>query len=186
MNTRLNIINGALTRMGERLIHDVEEDTSTAKLMNQIYNHARKNLLRLHPWSFAKKRVQLSPVTSTPTFGYQNAFVMPNDLVRVINPHVQNWEIEGRYILADTDVLNMIYIFDNDKEQEFDDVFVEAFILHLTSEMCKVITGSSAAGELAAAKLQDVLQQARTLNGMERPSQSIDAGYVSELIWSRY
>lgn len=186
MNSKLSIINGALARMGERMIHDVEEDTSTAILMNQVYNHARKHLLRQHPWSFAKKRVRLSPTNSTPTFGYSNAFVMPNDLVRVIDTGLCQYEIEGRYILADTNTLDLIYIWDNDKEQEFDDLFVDAFILHLTSEMCKVITGSSASGEVAAQKLVEVMRMARTINGQERQAQDINNGQVTELVWSRF
>lgn len=186
MNSKISIINSALSRMGERKIDDLEDDTSTAILMNQNYDHIRKQMLRVHPWSFVRKRVRLSPVQEQPTFGYMNAFALPSDLVRILNPNVQNWEVEGRYILADTDNLELIYICDNGKEQEFDDLFVECLILQLVAEMCKPITGSSAAGDAAFQKLQEQLRLARAISGQERPAQKIDGGQVSELVWSRF
>lgn len=186
MNSQLSIINSALSRMGANPISDMDEGTSTAILMGNVYNHAREYVLRLHPWSCCRKRELISPVAETPKFGYSNAFPLPKDCLRIISVNAENWEVEGRYILADSNQLQLTYVWNSTKEQEWDSTLVEAFVLHLVSETCKEITGSSAAGEVAAVKLQTVLQQAKTLNGMERPSQNFQDGYVSELVWSRF
>lgn len=186
MNSQLSIINGALSRMAEKPISDINQDTSTAILMRNIYNHAREYVLRLHPWSCCRKRELIAPIEEKPKFGYSNAFPLPKDCLRIISVNTECYEVEGRYILANTDQLQLVYVWNSTKEQEWDSALVEALTLHLVSETCKEITGSSASGEVAAVKLRDVLQQAKTLNGMERPSVNIQDGYVSELIWSRF
>lgn len=186
MNSQLSIINSALSRMGANPISDIDDGTSTATLMQNVYNHAREYILRLHPWSCCRKREVIAPVSETPKFGYANAFPLPKDCLRIISVNAENWEVEGRYILADASQLQLTYVWNSTKEQEWDSALVEALVLHLVSETCKEITGSSASGEVAAVKLQTVIQQAKTMNGMERPSQNFQDGYVSELIWSRF
>lgn len=186
MNSKLSIINSALSRMGERPLSSIDQETTTAISMRNVYDQARAYVLRMHPWSCARKRQQVSPITTRPTFGYQNAFPIPADCIRILATGTNEWEVEGRYILANTDLLELVYIWNSDKEQEWDSALAEALTLHLTSEMCKTITGSSASGEVASVKLREVIQQAKTINGMERPSQNISNGYSSELIWSRY
>ena len=65
--TKVNICNEALNMIGAKSIQSFDENTENARRCASIYDSSRKALLRMHPWSFAKKRVQLSPITTYPT-----------------------------------------------------------------------------------------------------------------------
>lgn len=183
--TKVSICNAALRMIGERVIASFDEETPTAQHCRDIYDQTRLSLLRDHPWSCAKKRAILSPVSTYPVFGYAHAFPLPKDYVLVIDTGTECYEIENRYILANTNQINLIYVFDNDNEATWDPMLVEALSLKLAAKMCKPITGSDAAGETAEAKYQQLVKRARTINAQERPSQDIQWS-ASSYLWSRY
>lgn len=183
--TKVSICNAALRMIGERIIASFDEESATAQHCRDIYDQTRLSLLRDHPWSCAKKRAILSPVTTYPVFGYAHAFPLPNDYVLVIGTGTECYEIENRHILANTDQINLIYVFDNDNEATWDPMLVEALSLKLAAKMCKPITGSDAAGETAEAKYQQLVKRARAINAQERPSQDIQWA-ESSYLWSRY
>ena len=183
--TRVSICNHALSLIGDSSIAAFDEDTARAERVRNIYDQVRKSVLRDHPWSCAKKRVILSPVTTYPAFGYANAFTLPNDFIRLINANQCRYEIEGRHILADTNQINLEYIFDNDNEDTWDSMLVEAMSLKLASKLCKPNTGSDAAGQTALAEYERLIKRARAINAQERPSDDIvysDSRYIG----SRY
>ncbi|WP_180023405.1 hypothetical protein [Acinetobacter sp. YH1901134] len=174
--TRVSICNYALSLIGDSSIAAFEEDTARAERVRNIYDQVRKSVLRDHPWSCAKKRVILSPVTTYPAFGYANAFTLPNDFIRLINANQCRYEIEGRHILADNNQINLEYIFDNDNEDTWDSMLIEAMSLKMTSKLCKPNTGSDAAGESAKAEYEQLLKKARFVNSQERPAQHLNYG----------
>lgn len=65
--------------IGAKTIQSFEDNTENARRCAAIYASTRRGLLRMHPWSFAKKRAQLAPVSTHPAFGYSNAFPLPKD-----------------------------------------------------------------------------------------------------------
>lgn len=60
-------------------------------------------VLRGHPWSCAKKRTILAPITTYPAFGYSHTFPLPRDFSRLIDAGQCKYEIENRHILADSE-----------------------------------------------------------------------------------
>ena len=86
--SKINNIIG-LSMIGAKAIQSFEDNTENARRCAAIYASTRRGLLRMHPWSFAKKRAQLAPVTTHPTFGYENSFPLPRDFVRVISAGVE-------------------------------------------------------------------------------------------------
>ena len=184
--TKVNICNEALNMIGAEPIQSFEQNTKNAMRCASIYDSSRKALIRMHPWSFAKKRVKLSPVTTTPTFGYSHSFPLPSDFIRVIDTGAIEYEIEGRYILANSNQINLVYVSDQDNEQLWDSLFAECMALYLVHKLAKAITGSNAEADSAWQKLQNTLKQARTINGQERPSQNLSDSYTPSLIGARY
>jgi hypothetical protein len=73
MSAKFKIINLALRRLGQNPIVTIGEDTENYRKVNDIYDLNRRSLLRLHPWSFAKKEVALSRVVSTTTLAWVTA-----------------------------------------------------------------------------------------------------------------
>ncbi|AZM38917.1 hypothetical protein QLH32_05560 [Acinetobacter corruptisaponis] len=184
--TNVSICNEALSMIGAKSIISFDESTENARRCASIYDSTRKALLRMHPWSFAKKRVQLAPISTHPSFGYAHAFPLPNDFMRVYDAGEINYEIEGRHILADTSLINLVYVYDNDNEQTWDSLFTECMALYLVRKLAKPITGSQAEADSAWAQLQGMLKQARAINGQERPAQEFAANYESTLLGVRY
>ena len=184
--TSISICNEALSMIGVKSIISFDENTENARRCASIYDSTRKALLRLHPWSFAKKRVQLAPVTTYPAFGYSNAFPLPKDFIRLYDSNQQDYEMEGRHILANTNLINLVYVADQDNEELWDSLFAECMALYLVHKLAKPITGSQAESDSAWQKLQNTLKQARAINGQERPSQDFAADYYPSLMGVRY
>ena len=185
-NTKVSICNEALSMIGAKSIISFDENTENARRCASIYDSTRRALLRMHPWSFARKRLQLAPVATHPSFGYAHAFPLPRDFIRIIDTANVDYEVEGLYILADSNLVNLIYVSDNDNEQTWDSLFSECMALYLVNKLAKPITGSNAEGDSAWQKLQNMLKQARTINGQERPAQDFAANYSPSLIGVRY
>lgn len=183
--TKVSICNSALSMIGDRNIASFDENTATAERCRNLYDQMRRAVLRDHPWSCAKRRVILSPVSTHPVFGYQHAFPLPRDFLRIIEVGVKCYELEDRHVLANTNEIRLQYIYDNDNEETWDSMLVEAMALKMASRLCKPNTGSDSAGQSALAEYERLIKRARNINAQERPSQ--DMQYEeSSYIGSRY
>lgn len=184
--TKVSICNEALSMIGAKAIQSFDDNTDNARRCASIYDSTRRALLRMHPWSFAKKRVQLAPVSTHPAFGYAHAFPLPKDFIRLWDSGQYEYEMEGRHILANAELINLVYVADEDNEEIWDSLFCECMALYLVNKLAKPITGSQAEADSAWQKLQNMLKQARAINGQERPAQDFTADYTPSLIGVRY
>ncbi|HCQ9867926.1 hypothetical protein [Acinetobacter baumannii] len=179
------ICNNALSRIGGRQIASFDENTELAQLCRNNYDITRLSLLRAHPWSCAKKRQILSPISTYPSFGYGHAFPLPSDYVRVLAVNTERYEIENRYILADTETVYLEYIFDNKVEQTWDSMLIEAITLKMAYILCKPVTGSSAERDALDQEFARLIAVAKNVNGQERPSQDVQYA-ESSYYWERF
>jgi hypothetical protein len=83
----MDIANVALRRVGAQRIDDLGENSVQARLTRDIIHAARRDLLTMHTWNFATRRTKLAELTSAPGFGFDNAFGLPDDLLRVVSVH---------------------------------------------------------------------------------------------------
>ncbi|WP_335986904.1 hypothetical protein [Acinetobacter bereziniae] len=179
--TKISICNHALSLIGSRSISSFDEETTTAEHCRNVYDQTRKSVLRDHPWSCAKKRTILAPVTTYPAFDFNHAFPLPKDFLRLIDAGQCQYEIENRHILSNNNELRLIYIFDNSNEDTWDSILVEAMALKLASRLCKPLTGSDAAGESAKAEYERQIAKARRVNAQERQSEDMQYSESSYL-----
>lgn len=171
--TKVSICNAALSLIGDRNIASFDENTVLAERCRNIYDQQRRAVLRDHPWSCAKKRAVLAPTSTHPSFGFAHAFPLPRDFLRIIDPNTNNYDIENRHILANVNQINLVYVFDNDNEETWDSLLVEAMSLKLASKLAKPNTGSDATGQSALAEYERLIKRARAINAQERPSESM-------------
>lgn len=183
--TKVSICNAALSMIGDSSISSFDEDTARAERCRNIYDQQRKAVLRDHPWSCAKRRTILAPISTHPSFGFTHAFRLPADYLRIVSANMEQYEIENRHILANTNQINLEYIFDNDNEETWDSMLVEAMSLKMASRLCKPLTGSDAAGQSALEEYERLIRKARNVNAQERPSENMVYA-ESSYIWSRY
>lgn len=63
----LEACNAALIKLGEKTITSLSDDVRSAQILNARYDNVKKSLLRMHPWNFACKRVNLEPTWASIT-----------------------------------------------------------------------------------------------------------------------
>lgn len=182
----ISICSNAFLRLGDKPISSLTEDNDRAKLTN-IYPVRRNALLRSHTWNCATKRVILSPSTTAPEFDYAYKFILPDDNLRILQVgkkgETLDYQIESGYILADTDVLPLRYIWLNDNEATWDAMLVEAMELAMVAAFAYPITLSTSKEKAAIDELAQYLKKVRAVDGVEQPPETLGD---FRLLTSRY
>lgn len=149
VSSDVEICNLALAKMGhEGFITSLTEASKGARYMNVYYKPMRDAVLRAHLWRFARKRAVLAPLVTKPEFDGGNYFQYPDDCLRIIGTDRTyfesggRWKVEGKKIIADTDVLNLVYIRRVTSPEDFDPMFVDTLACRLALEGSLPITKS--------------------------------------------
>lgn len=114
MSSQIEICNEALIALGAPTITDIDDNTKSAKLCKKLYDRVVKRVLGEGPWSNATQRVALAKLTSTPAYGYDSEFQLPNDTIKVwaINDEIAgdyDYRIENNKLLIDIDAVSIQY-----------------------------------------------------------------------------
>lgn len=140
------ICNFGLTKMGhEGFIVSLSEGGKAARYMSAVYEACRDDLLRSYLWRFARKRAVLAPLAETTAFDGGYYFQYPDDCLRIVGTDEsyfysgERWAREGDKIIADTNVLNLVYIYRVTNPAAFDPSFVDALATRLAFETCMAI-----------------------------------------------
>lgn len=171
--------------------------TSTEVICNRWYDVTRRSVLRKHPWLFARKRQVLTSVVGSPPFGYNNAYNLPNDYLRLVSIQDPNtfepynktvYTIESGQILTNPTQgttpstaasLNLVYIYDFTNVSKMDALFIEVLAMELALNMSYKFTSSNSDVQRLDSLLRDKLQSARSVNGQERPPIRIERSNAS-------
>lgn len=126
----VGICNIGLAALGQPPITSMADNVKAAIYCNLRYDQVRREMLRAHPWPFARKYVQLGASTTAPLFKWSNAFPVPADYIRVHllpdNPDAQ-YEVVGAAIYTnETAPLNLSYIWNIADPTQFDPLFTTA------------------------------------------------------------
>lgn len=145
----LEICNMALEKIGEKPLEKLIPNESAAARLCMIHYHpARRETLCVYPWDFAIHRITSS--TNDKEQGdllndvlpvYR--FSLPNDCLRLlrIESDNQGWKLKGRCILFPAPNITYEYIADEEDQNKFPLVFVNAFVFLLASKLAVPITG---------------------------------------------
>lgn len=123
---KLSIYNIALRFVGERHLAKLNEEREPRRLLDEVWSAGQGAInyfLEQGFWNFAIRTSQIDSSSSVdPAFGYQSAFDVPSDLVRLVqissgeyfeDPLTQ-YEIETNYIYADVDPIYIRYVSDHE------------------------------------------------------------------------
>ena len=156
MSSKVEIVNLALSKLGQRPISSLEENTVAARSAALVYDSVRRQVLQSFSWAFAVRSEKLQLKASVPV-DYRYAFQLPVDFLRAItmNTPVQTnvggvpeesrkqYVIRGRELLANAPVVVLEYVADITDESLFDSKFTEAFVLKLASELAVPVGGKT-------------------------------------------
>lgn len=182
MVDKVGLCNAALALLGDDKIDALSDLTDRAKLCNRLYDSTREAVLRAHLWKCCKKRLALSPDVTTPAFEWSYQFLLPADCIRVISidfdGYIQPFKVEGRYILANTNVAYCRYIFNNDDPTSYSGGLTDVMIYALAKALAYPITHSAAMRDSMNAEYTRAIVQARAADGQEDYADRMNQGPV--------
>jgi hypothetical protein len=175
-----SIANGALVLLGERRINSLDDPNSkTAKILKDRFDEVRDELLRQHPWNFATKRVALPANVTAPIWGFDHAYSLPEDCLRVLelsNPGLSPYRIEGRTIVTDIDApINLEYTSRVTDATQMDVMFRQVLSAALAADVAEAITGTTTKVDQLEGIKRARLRSARTPDGQEPSPRRIES-----------
>lgn len=183
MASEVDIANRALQKLGAESIASLTQDSENARACNLCYEPIRDAELRAHPWNFAIKRASLAADSTAPEFGYDAAYTLPSDCLRVLPPdpyvnyNTMDWQIEGRKILTnDGAPLEIRYIKRETDPNQYDSLFIECLSSKIAVELSEKLTQSNSKGAAAREDYVRSIREAKKMNAFENISaeQQID------------
>ncbi len=178
------ICNLALSRIGNKRIVSLEEESPEARACRLVFEPARDEVLRSHRWNFATRRASLSRLAEAPGFGWEHQFQLPVDCLRVLQcngyepgERHHQWEIEGRVLLADDETAEIKYIAKITDGNLYDAIFVKALAVKIAAEIAKPLAGSSPLGESLLTEYE------RIVGPLARSADSFESRPKRKLPW---
>ncbi len=177
MASVVDICNRALDKLGHGAITSLTDDTKASNLCSRTWDIVRDQVLRDHPWNFAVKRATLAPSATAPDWGFSYQHPFPSTFLRLIEVRdlsTGEYQVEGRFILADSDTLYIRYIAQITDSREYDSLFVDAVATRMALEMCEALTQSNTKKDLLSKEYEDSLLRAKRADGQENPPTLIE------------
>ena len=187
----VDIVNQALSALGEARITSLDDPGPAAGLANSLYEATRDAEIAGHCWNFARARGKLPALAEAPAFGWRHQYLLPADCLRVLEagpwpPAVMDdyiagenraWLLEGRNILSNQGPpLNLIYLRRVTDPVFYPPPFVEALAAKLAVRMAERLIGAASKRELAWREYDMAVKQAKRLNAIQLPPQKMADG----------
>lgn len=193
----VDIVNMALTRLGETRIVSMSDNVKPAREANAIYETTKDALLGGYNWSFAKTRAILTASVTPPAFEYALAYDLPANCLRVLfvgdyyagvdmtdarGAPTELFTIEGRQILTDMGTMtppssdnkiNIKYVKKEDDVTKFSINFTSALVAKLAENLAEPLTQSDTKRARAESTFKDEIRLAIRANAIELPPQKL-------------
>lgn len=186
--TSTSICNSALIKVGAETITSLDENNKRARLCKEQYEKIKKDLLASHPWNFAIARKDLAQIVDTPLYEFDFAFLIPNDVLRVLSTSLnvgnqigeRKWNVEinpttsQKILLCNDEQVNIRYLKDID-EAFFSPLFTEVLATKLAFDICYSLTQSATLASLMKQEYDAKLKEARSYDAAEGSVRVVDA-----------
>lgn len=182
MSSKVEIWNLALNLVGGDFVIDPLEKSTEADLCRLHYPFALDFVLESQDWNFAIKRQEVAESSGfTPVFGFNSAFKIPSDALRVIevwdtsrgdnNSRYTNnplqWQQEEDYIVANTSEQVWVrYITRIEDTTKFTASFVTALSTYLASRLAIPVAANRTLKSDLLAEYGVSLNEAAANNGI--------------------
>ena len=179
----VQICNSALIKIGAKTITALTDDSKAARLCNEQYDKLRKKLLRGHLWNFAIFRKSLAATANTPSYGFVNEFLLPSDVLRVIETDLiagSEWVIEqntdgNKALLCNSSSIKVRYIKDVTNTTLFATDFEEALAYMLAADLAYPLVQSRALMQDMYKLYKAEVSEARSFDAQENSVEEVDA-----------
>jgi len=190
------IANIALTKLGAARLLDITDDVKAARAVRALWDITRDSELRSHNWRFSIKRALLPALASPPPWGFDYAYQLPNESLRVIQVDeftpgadlsdyreslTAPYQLEadpnqvGTNIIV-TDIgppLKVRYVARIEPPGYWDGSFKSVFVCRLAMDLCEELTQSNTKRQLAQTEYMAAIREAVRTNAIERPNEPL-------------
>lgn len=177
MPSVVDISNKALDKLGHSPITSLDDGSKAANLCSRNWPLVRDEVLRDHPWNFAVRRATLAADTTAPVWGFSASFPFPDDCLRILEVRdlsTDEYQIEGRAILANATVLYIRYTHRITDPNVYDAQFVNTVSTKLAVEMCEALTQNNTKKDVLFQEYKDSLTSAARSDGQENPPRQFE------------
>lgn len=176
----LTICNSALSKLGASRISSLAGTSKAALLCNEQYAKLRDEVLTAHPWNFASTRVELSQNATAPTWGYDYAYDLPSDCLRVLGLEEEDdtdvaWKVESRQLVTDSTTANILYIKQVADTTKFTPLFAEVLAYRIAMDLAYAITQNMNVQQMMAKLYDDALRKAKSFDAQEGTPDLVEA-----------
>ncbi len=165
--TDIDVINGALHKLGVGSIEALGDDANAARVATDTYSMLLDAVLSDAPWDFATTRVELTAHATSPDFGFDNAFDLPALCLRVremVNERSYPWVVEQAQILTSHESpIQITYTALVVDEALYTPQFIEAFQARLAAEWAEPLIASSSVQDLMMKAYDSKISAAKTI-----------------------
>lgn len=171
VNTDLGIINVALVSLGIRPGANRTENTKAMQFATARYEGVRDEVVTSGNWNSATKRAVLSQLSSTPAWGFDNEYQLPNDLVRFVRMEDLDIEfrIEGRKLLTNWDEANIVYIYRIVEVAVMDELLKNAIAAKLAAAIALGVKGDLRQAQMAEQAFDKMVSLANLVDASQAP-----------------
>lgn len=144
MASQTAICNQALIQVGHDTLAAVDTSTPKGRKLLAAWPIVLDALLAAHAWGFATKRVVLQQLATAPVWGYDYAYQLPSDCLRVLEVYPDSeFQIESGQILSDEDEMSIKYVCRVSQTGFFSPIFTLALADALAVQVCYGLEGSA-------------------------------------------
>lgn len=180
--TKTSIANLTLSELGAALVTNIDTDTgSVAARVRLVWDFALNWALSMHPWNFAIKRVADVAATTAPAWGYDYAYNLPANYVRILGIGKDGseldrvpWSVElnatgdQRILVTDLQApIDIKYIALVTNPELYTPTFCIALSKVLKIFLARPLTGKPEIKTEAENELAVFMQTAQTTDGLE-------------------
>lgn len=185
----IDICNMALDKVGQAPISDIRPGTTSTELLcGRHYDHERQELLREYIFNFSVRTVMLTRVGDAPGTRYDDAYLLPKGMLRLLCVGPDTTERIEDYDIQDTEDGSTVVLcnYDGAATMEFtgawdiadvskwDSKFRKCMILKLAIAVCFQITKSNTTWERLNKELNAELPAAVSIDGQENPPERLE------------
>ena len=178
--SKVDVCNLAMDHIAGGIIVNIDNPKSEQEIKcARWYDQVRRALLRVHPFVFARARFQASRDSTTPVFGYADAYNLANDHLRLnfigddsVLDFKRRYAFEGRQLLLDNsgaDSINLGYTKDEESVTKFDPLFIDLMAIELALKLSFAFTLKPSLKRDLRDERTMIWVEARAVNSQERP-----------------
>lgn len=143
MPSKVGICNIAIGLLGAETIGTLTDGSSEALACSNHWDTSRDATLAAMDWTFARKRVELSQLATSPDFGWDYQYQLPPDCLvpLFINEGAEpKWIVEGNYLLTNEGEVELVYTFRVTDPGAYTALFTDALAVRLAADIAPAVT----------------------------------------------